>query len=84
MELCRVTQITLVSLVTASTVQPDQVTDVVKFLSSGSFFFSYPSTSNRFQLSSSAQYRCVNDNNSPPYFLWLAIVTVDIRLCNVL
>lgn len=69
-ELCRVTQVTLVPLVTASAVQPDQVTDIVKFLSNGSFFFSYPSNSPNFQLSSSAQYRCVNDNNSPQYFLW--------------
>ena len=73
-ELCRVTQVTLLPLVTAATGQPDQVTDVVKFLSTGSFFFSYPSDSEKFQLSSSAQYRCVDNNNSP-YFLWLVVVT---------
>lgn len=78
-ELCRVTQVTLVALVTTSAVQPDQVTaDVVKFLSSGAFFFSYPTDNVKFQLSSSAQYRCcVDNNNSPPYFLWSVAVLVD-------
>ena len=70
-ELCRVTQITVIPLVAPTTAQPEQVTDVVKFLSSGAFFFSYPSNSPKFQLSSSAQYRYLNDNSSPPYFLWL-------------
>jgi len=69
-ELCRVTQIRLIPLVPTAVAQPEQVTDVVKFLSSGAFFFSYPSDSPKFQLSSSAQYRYLNDNNSPPHFLW--------------
>ena len=69
-ELCRVTQVTLVPLVPTAVMQPEQVTDVVKFLSTGAFFFSYPTDSPKFQLSSSAQYRYLNDNNSPPHFLW--------------
>ena len=83
-ELCRVTQVTLLPLVATSTVQPDQVTDVVKFLSTGAFFFSYPSDSVKFQLSSSAQYRCVDNNNSPPYFLWFVIVIFDCWLITLL
>lgn len=65
------TQVTLIPLVTTTTIQqPDQLTDVVKFLSSGVFFFSYPPNSDKFQLSSSAQYRYISNNSSPYYFLW--------------
>lgn len=82
-EICRVTQVTLISLVTSTTQQSEQVTDVVKFLSSGAFFFSYPSNSLKFQLSSSAQCRYVNSNKSPHYFLWLVVIGLNkpIKLC---
>lgn len=71
-EICRVSQVTVVTMgSSAGGQQPDQITEMVKFLSSGAFFFSYPSTSDCFQLCSSAQYRVINSNNSPPqYFLW--------------
>ena len=72
-EICRVSQVTVVTMGTtaAGQQQPDQITEMVKFLSSGAFFFSYPSASDCFQLCSSAQYRAVNGNRSPPqYFLW--------------
>lgn len=83
-ELCRVTQITLIPLVAMTTTQSEQVTDIVKFLSSGAFFFSYPSNSLKFQLSSSAQYRYLNDNSSPPYFLWLVFVVMSQSDCVII
>jgi len=74
-EICRVSQVTVVTMgATAAGGQqqlPDQITDMVKFLSSGAFFFSYPTSDSSFQLCSSAQYRAVNSNTSlPQYFLW--------------